>query len=94
MREWITGRNPVYEVLRAHRRQSEVLWVAQGAKEHGRLAEIINLSHSLKIPVKFVPRSDLDGIDPHHQAVALNTSGYPYSDLETIIKTACRSREL
>lgn len=88
MSDWITGRNPVYEVLRAHRRQSEVLWVAQGAKEQGRLAEIVSLSRSLKIAVKYVPRSDLDGIDPHHQAVALKTSGYPYSDLETMISRA------
>lgn len=91
MSEWITGRNPVYEVLRANRRQFEVLWIAQGVKEQGRLAEIINLSRSLQTPVKFVNRSNLDRIDTHHQAVALKTSGYPYSNLEAIISKA-RSR--
>lgn len=88
MSDWITGRNPVYEVLRADRRQIKQLWIAQGAKEQGRLAEIIALAREKKLPVKFVPKSDLDGIDTHHQAVALQTGGYPYSDLETIIQVA------
>ena len=70
MSDWITGRNPVYEVLRADRRQIKQLWIAQGAKEQGRLAEIIALAREKKLPVKFVPKSDLDGIDTHHQAVA------------------------
>jgi len=86
--DWITGRNPVYEVLRANRRQIKRLWIAQGAKIQGRLAEIADLAESRHIPVEFVKRSDLDGIIPHHQAVALATGGYPYSDLETIIQTA------
>ena len=88
MSEWITGRNPVFEVIRANRRHINRLWVAKGAQEQGRLADITQLARSKQIPVQFVPRSDLDGIDPHHQAVALNTGAYPYSDLETIIQIA------
>ena len=88
MSEWITGRNPVYEVLRANRRSNNRLWIAEGAKQQGRLEEIILLARSQNISIEFVKRSDLDGIDPHHQAVALQTSGYPYSDLETIIRFA------
>jgi 23S rRNA (guanosine2251-2'-O)-methyltransferase len=86
--EWITGRNPVYEVLRANRRLLHHLWVAQGASQQGRLEEIILLAKNRNIPIKFVKRSDLDGIDPHHQAVALSVGAYPYSDLEKIIQTA------
>ena len=88
MSEWITGRNPVFEVIRANRRQINRLWVAKGAREQGRLADITELARGKQIPIQFVPRSDLDGIDPHHQAVALNTGAYPYSDLETIIQIA------
>lgn len=88
MSEWITGRNPVFEVLRANRRNNHRLWIAQGAKQQGRLEEIIQLAKIQHIPIEFVQRSDLDGIDPHHQAVALQTSGYPYSDLESIIQFA------
>jgi len=86
--EWITGRNPVYEVLRAKRRLLHHLWVAQGASQQGRLEEIVLLAKKRNIPIKFVKRSDLDGIDPHHQAVALSVGAYPYSDLEKIIQIA------
>ena len=93
MREWITGRNPIYEVLRAKRRQVHRLWIAQNTKKQGRLAEIINLARGQKVPVEIVKRSDLDGIDPHHQGAALNTGGYPYTDLESIIHRADNRHE-
>lgn len=93
MSDWITGRNPVFEVLSAGRRHINHLWIAQGAEEQGRLAEIIQLARSQQIPIKYVKRSDLDGIDRHHQAVALSTGGYPYSDLESIIHLAESRRE-
>jgi 23S rRNA (guanosine2251-2'-O)-methyltransferase len=86
--DWITGRNPVFEVLRAKRRHIQRLWVAQGAKPQGRLAEIVQLAQSQKTPIDYVKKSDLDGIDPHHQSVALKTGGYPYTDLESIIHLA------
>jgi 23S rRNA (guanosine2251-2'-O)-methyltransferase len=86
--EWITGRNPIYEVLRAKRRQINRLRVAQNAQESGRLAQIVQLAKEQHIPVEFVKRADLDGIDPHHQGTALNTGAYPYSDLESIIQSA------
>lgn len=88
MSDWITGRNPVFEVLRANRRQIKGLWIAQGAKIQGRLEEILQIAQSRQIRVEYVNRSDLDGIDPHHQAVAIHTSNYPYSDLESIIQVA------
>lgn len=93
MSEWITGRNPIYEVLRAKRRQVHRLWVAQNTQKQGRLAEIIARCQGQNIPVHFVKRSDLDGIDPHHQGAALNTSGYPYADLNSIIKRAEKRHE-
>ena len=88
MSEWITGRNPAFEVLRAKRRQIHRLWIAQGAKPQGRLAEIIDLSHQKGVLVENVSRSNLDGIEAHHQGLALEVGGYPYSNLEHIIQTA------
>ena len=93
MGEWITGRNPVYEVLKARRRHLIRLWLAQGAKKQGRLAEIHKISQDLGLPIEQVNRSRLDSIDPHHQAVALETGGYPFSDLESIIANATRKNE-
>jgi len=86
--EWITGRNPVFEVLRAGRRHINHLWIAQSAQHKGRLEDIIQLAKTQQVPLNFVKRSNLDGINPHHQGVALETGGYPYSDLEAIIQKA------
>lgn len=93
MSEWITGRNPVYEVLRAGRRHVVRLWIAQGAKTQGRLDEIIGMARAAKRPIEVVKRDRLDHIDPHHQAVALETGGYPYVDLDTILNLARKSGE-
>jgi 23S rRNA (guanosine2251-2'-O)-methyltransferase len=93
MREWITGRNAVYEVLRAKRRHIFSLRIAQGALEKGRLAEIINECTRRGIPVERVTRPLLDQISPEHQGVALQTSGYPYSSLDEMIATARKQDE-
>jgi len=81
MREWIYGRNPVYEVLRAGRRHCFQLWVAQGAQEKGRLEEIIRICRGNSLPVNFVPRKKLEKFGQPHQGVALEASGYSYSSL-------------
>ena len=88
MREWILGRNPVYEVLRAGRRQPFRLLVAQGAQEKGRLAEALSLAAMKRIPVERVPRQRLDALGDGHQGAALEASGYPYSALPDILERA------
>jgi 23S rRNA (guanosine2251-2'-O)-methyltransferase len=88
MREWIYGRNPVYETLRARRRQPFKLQIAQGLQEKGRLGDILQLASSRKIPVEAVPRHRLDDFGNGHQGIALEASGYPYSDLATILDRA------
>lgn len=93
MAEWITGRNPVYEVLRAQRRHIHRLWVAKGVKEQGRLIEILKLAKAQKISTQIVKRSDMDGIDPNNQGIAISTGGYPYSDLESIFEIAKARKE-
>jgi 23S rRNA (guanosine2251-2'-O)-methyltransferase len=96
MREWIAGRNAVYETLRAGRRQGFRLLVAEGAQEKGRLAEIIALARKMKIAVEFVPRQRLDslaGKGEGHQGVALEASGYPYCALPDILEAASRRSE-
>jgi len=44
MRETIYGRNPVYETLRARRREVFRLQVADGVQNRGRLTEILDLA--------------------------------------------------
>jgi 23S rRNA (guanosine2251-2'-O)-methyltransferase len=93
MREWISGRNPVYETLMARRRHVFSLKVAQGAQEKGRLAEIVRLAQGRKIPVLRVNRQELDRLDPGHQGVALEASAYPYVALQDILVYASERDE-
>lgn len=52
MREWITGKNPVYEVLRAGRRKSYRLRVVEGTAGQEHLAGKIHLAGKEQLPAK------------------------------------------
>lgn len=88
MPEWIYGRNPVFEVLQAGRRQIFRLLIAQGIHNKGRLAGILELSEQTEFPVEHVPRAKLDRIQPHNQGVLLEVGGYPYSSLPDLFSLA------
>jgi 23S rRNA (guanosine2251-2'-O)-methyltransferase len=85
MKEFIYGRNPVFETLRARRRDVFRLQIADGVQDKGRLTEILDLSSKRKIPVERVARVRLDKLSDSHQGVALEASTYPYVELEDII---------
>jgi 23S rRNA (guanosine2251-2'-O)-methyltransferase len=93
MREIIYGRNPVYETLRARRRDVFRLQVAEGVQDRGRLTEILDLAVQRKIPVERVPRQRLDKFSDSHQGVALEVSGYPYMGLDDILDKARQRSE-
>jgi 23S rRNA (guanosine2251-2'-O)-methyltransferase len=93
MKEWLVGRNPIYETLRARRRQPFRLWQARGAQEKGRLDEILNLCAARRIPIETVDRTRLDALDSHHQGVALETSAYPYASLPDLLVHAAHRGE-
>lgn len=86
MKEWIVGRNPTYEVLRAKRRQVFRLWIASGVEERGRVADILKLAAERKTPVFRVLRGQVDPLGENPQGIALEVSGYPYSALEDILE--------
>lgn len=88
MHEWISGRNPVYEALRANRRQVHRLLIAQGAQEKGRVTDILNLASTRKLRAEHVSREQLDRLADHHQGVALEAGEYPYANLLDIFDTA------
>ena len=93
MRETIYGRNPVFETLRAKRRDVFSLQVAEGVQDRGRLTEILALAAQRKIPVERVPRLRLDKLSDSHQGVAMEVSGYPYVGLDDILDNARQRRE-
>ena len=93
MKEWITGRNSVYETLRAKRRDCFRLMVASGAEEKGRLAEIIQLATSRKTAIQRVLRSQVDSLGENAQGVALEVSGYPFATIFDILDRAKERQE-
>jgi len=93
MREWIIGRNPVYEVLKANRRQFFQLQVAEGVQEKGQLTEILLLSEERRIKMLRVPRQELDRYGYGHQGIALECSAYPYRSLAEMMKRADERQE-
>ncbi len=85
MKEWITGRNPVYEVMQARRRHLFRLQVARGVEEKGRLAEILKMAPQRNLKVERVQRQQLDAIGENPQGVALEVSAYPYAAIQDIL---------
>lgn len=93
MKEWITGRNPVMEVLQAKRRQVFRLMLAGGVEERGRIPDILRIAAERNIPVERVPRERLDRLGENPQGVAAEVGGYPYVDLADILDRAASSGE-
>ncbi len=93
MREFIYGRNPVYETLRANRRDIFSLQIAEGVQDRGRLKEISDSVIQRKIPIERVARARLDKLSDSHQGVALEVSAYPYVTLDDILENATQRGE-
>ena len=93
MREWIYGRNSVYEALRAGRRQFFRLLIAEGVQEKGRLVDVQGICAKKKVPIERVKRARLDALAENHQGLALESSAYPYSNLVDILEHAQQYQE-
>lgn len=93
MKEWIVGRNPVYEVLCARRRDFFRLHVASGVEEKGRMGEILQMAAARKVPISRVNRQQLDSLGEGNQGIGLEVSGYPYSGLADILECAGQRQE-
>ncbi len=89
-KEWLYGRQPIREALRAARRRFFVLLVAEGLRKTPETAEILKLASEKGVPVRSVRRQALDEATgtSHHQGVALQASGYPYVYLEELAERA------
>ncbi|NMC14716.1 MAG: 23S rRNA (guanosine(2251)-2'-O)-methyltransferase RlmB [Chloroflexi bacterium] len=88
MHEWIGGRQPVFEVLRAGRRPCYRLAIAEGVQEKGRILDILKLCQKTNLAVEKQPRRYLDARIENHQGVVLETTKYPYTDLQDILEFA------
>ena len=88
MKEWLYGRNPVYETLRSGRRKFYQVNIAEGVEKKGRISEIIQLCKENRVALENVPRGNLDKISSNHQGVVLQVDGFADSSLEEIFELA------
>ncbi len=81
-KEWLYGRQPVREALRAGRRHFFRLLTSRSLGKSPELKEILDLAGRKRIPIETVPRNVLERTigSSHHQGLALEASGYPYAD--------------
>lgn len=93
MLQWIYGRNPVYETLRAQRRVMYRLVLAKETKEQGRIRDILRLASKANVPIERLSRLQVDRIAPNNQGVALEVSDFPYCDLHDILLCAAQRKE-
>ncbi len=87
-REFLYGRNPVLEALRARRRKFYRLILAEGIKDSPPVTTIISLANRLGLYPTYMPRERLDSAVPDgsHQGVILEVSPYPYTSFDEILK--------
>jgi len=91
--ERIFGRHAVYEVLRADRRRVSAIEVAEGAEARGALKRLLDLAAQRRVPVRRVPRQELDRQSDSHQGVGASVETYPYVDADGILEHASRCGE-
>jgi 23S rRNA (guanosine2251-2'-O)-methyltransferase len=95
MIDLLYGRNAIRETLRAGRRKVHKLWIAEGIKEHGPVAEILTLARQKGIPRQHTERHQLDKAcgSRHHQGLVAEASNYAYVALDTILDRVRASEE-
>ena len=93
MKEWIVGRNPVYEVLNAGHRQVFRILIARGVEEKGRLVDIANLAQKRHLLIERVDRAQLNPYGENPQGVAAEVSGFSYMALQDIFDLAEQRQE-
>jgi 23S rRNA (guanosine2251-2'-O)-methyltransferase len=82
----VTGRRAVLELLRAGR-GAERVYLAQGLAPSQALGEIRRRAAQAAVPVRSVPKSELDRLAGglNHQGVAARTGAYRYASLHSIL---------
>ena len=85
--EWVYGRRPVMEVLRAKRRHLYEAVLPSGGRDSPDVAELRALLLVAGISMHAMQRQELDLLSAggNHQGVALRVGGYPYISLEQVV---------
>ena len=84
---YIYGINAVTEALKAKGRAFQ--WIGVAKERHDiRLQRVIEESRKIGVPIRIVPRSELDRMAGHngHQGVVAVTSAKQYNDLDDVVE--------
>lgn len=95
MPEFLYGRWPVLESLRANRRKFEQLLLLETIEEKGNVVDIISAAETRGVGVRRVPRRVIDDLakGANHQGVVLRCGGYPYATLPGLLETSMHRQE-
>ncbi|RLC87416.1 MAG: 23S rRNA (guanosine(2251)-2'-O)-methyltransferase RlmB [Chloroflexi bacterium] len=95
MRETLYGRQAVRESLRAGRRQSFRLHLAEGVIGAPIVDEIMETAKKLRIPTDRLSRHEMTSVagTENHQGVALEVSDYPYASVYDMLELAQEREE-
>ncbi|MEC1717465.1 23S rRNA (guanosine(2251)-2'-O)-methyltransferase RlmB [Schinkia azotoformans] len=90
--EWIIGKNPVLEALRAERDINKI-WIAEGSNK-GQMQQVIGLAKQAGVIVQYVPKQKLDHtVSGNHQGVAASVAAYQYAEIEDLFNKAAAKNE-
>lgn len=92
--DWVAGRNPVVEALRANVPVT-TLFVAEHIERDDRVREIFDIARARGIPMLEAPRSEVDRLvgGVSHQGVALQVPAYSYAHPEDLLAAADAANE-
>ncbi|WP_343238251.1 23S rRNA (guanosine(2251)-2'-O)-methyltransferase RlmB [Streptomyces sp. SID13031] len=87
--EWVYGRNPVVEALRAGV-PINALYVAEGTERDARLREALLIATEHGISLLEVPRPEMDRLTSHgaHQGLAVQIPPYEYAHPDDLLSRA------
>ncbi|MBN2469228.1 MAG: 23S rRNA (guanosine(2251)-2'-O)-methyltransferase RlmB [Anaerolineae bacterium] len=95
MPEFLYGRWPVLESLRANRRKFEQLLLLDSVEEKGPIVDIITAAETRSVGISHVPRRVIDDLakGANHQGVVLRVGEYAYAGLDDLLKTSMLRQE-
>jgi len=87
--DWVVGRNPVLEALRAGL-PVRTLYAADGAERDSRLRDIFAYAAEHSLPMLAITRQELDKLTGGavHQGVALRLPAFEYADADELLDAA------
>jgi 23S rRNA (guanosine2251-2'-O)-methyltransferase len=85
--DWIYGRRPVLEVVKAERRHLYEAVLPLEGRDSPEMAELRGLLLGRSVPFRTLDREALDELceGGNHQGVAVRTGGFPYISLDQVI---------